>query len=237
MDEPAYEAVSAYPDGESTVSRLALAAREHGYGGITVRERTGNERAAYDPAAVGDRYGIDVVDGVEIRADSPQSASASIETVRSSHTLVIIRGSETLNRFVAEQPRVDVLSRPMADGDVDHVTVKAAVHNGVRLEFDFDAVLRTQGGRRVRALSALRKLRELVRAYDAPYVVSATPTSHLELRAPRELAALGAVVGFSRAEIEAGLAEWGRLAERNRDRRSEAFIEPGVREGRYDENA
>lgn len=237
MGEPAYEAVSPHPGGESTVSRLALVAREYGYGGIAVRERTGDGRTTYDPAAVRERFGIDVVRGIEVRAESPASASGAIGNYRSSHTLVIVRGSRTLNRFAAERPRVDVLSRPMADGDVNHVTVKAAAHNGVRLEFDFGPVLRTEGGRRVRALSALRKLRELVREYDAPYVVSAAPASHLELRAPRELAALGDVVGFTRSEIEAGLAEWGRLAARNRDRRSEAFIEPGVREGKYDEDA
>jgi len=70
------------------------------------------------------------------------------------------------------------------NGDVNHVLVKAAVENGVRLEFDLSGVLRESGGRRVRIIQSLRKLREIVNHYDAPYVVSVDPTSHLELRAP-----------------------------------------------------
>jgi ribonuclease P/MRP protein subunit RPP1 len=85
-------------------------------------------------------------------------------------------------------------------------------------------------------LSDLRKLREIVFQYDAPYVVSAAPESHLHLRAPRELRAVGETIGFDREDVERGLAEWGRLAARNRERLSESFIEPGVERGRYEED-
>jgi len=59
--------------------------------------------------------------------------------------------------------------------------------------------------------------------------VSADPRSHLGLRAPRELTGLGEAIGFDAEDIEAGLAEWGTLVERNRERESETYIEPGVR--------
>ena len=112
---------------------------------------------------------------------------------------------------------------------------KAAARNDVRVEFDLGSVLRATGGSRVRAIRDLRLLRKLVRKYDVPFVVSATARSHLELRAPRELVAVGETVGFSRAEIERGLREWGAIAERTRTIRSESFIEPGVRRGPYEE--
>jgi ribonuclease P/MRP protein subunit RPP1 len=119
----------------------------------------------------------------------------------------------------------------MEGGDVNHVLAKAAARNGVRLEFSFRRVLRASGGDRVQAIGDLRKLRELVENYEVPYVVSADPRSHLHLRAPRELQAVGEVVGFSADQVEAGLAEWGRLAARNRERTSDSFVEPGVRLG------
>jgi ribonuclease P/MRP protein subunit RPP1 len=61
-----------------------------------------------------------------------------------------------------------------------------------------------------------------------PFVVSADAHSHLQLRAPRELYAVGETVGFDREMVETGLAAWGDIAARNR-RRAETFIEPGVR--------
>lgn len=234
-----YEAVRAYPDGESTAARFALTASEYDFSGIVVRNAPeagileGDDNGP-TREQITEEYGIDIVDTVEIRAEDPSAASARVKDRREEHPVIVVRGSRALNRFACEEPRVDVLARPMADGDVNHVLARAAKRNGVRFEFDFGRVLRLSGGRRVQALSDLRKLREIVCYYDTPYVVSATPESHLELRTPRELLALGEVIGFTREQIEAGLAEWGRLAARNRERLSESFIESGVKEGRYE---
>jgi len=224
-----YEAVQAYPDGDATVARFAKTASEYGYDGVVVRNH-GDESPEYDRRAVTDRYGVDVVDGVEVRATDPSRASGFVGHYRDSKTVVAVHGGTTaINRFAVEQPAVDVLAHPMAgDGDVNHVVAKEAAENGVRLEFAFGRVLRADGGERVRALGDLRKLRELVAEYDVPYVVSGGPTSHLELRAPRELGAVAEVAGFGAETVTEGLREWERLAERNRFRTSEAFVEPGV---------
>ncbi|WP_372910638.1 RNase P subunit p30 family protein [Salinigranum sp.] len=234
-----YEAVYATPGGDTTVARYAHTAGRYGYDGVVVRDTGGEGVGEGDLDRVRERFGADVVDGVEVVADTPESAAGAVGAHRGSRTLLLVRGgTDALNRFAVEQERVDVLTRPFdGDGDVNHVLVKAARDNGVRLEFDLGPVLRLDGGRRVKALRKLRKLRELVEAYDAPYVVSATPRSHLQLRAPRELDALGEVLGFEAEGVRAGLREWGRLAERNRHRLSDSFIAPGVERGRYEEDA
>ena len=225
-----YEAVHARPDGASTVSRLALTAAEYGFDGIVVRNH-GDADHETDLDAVRDEFGVDVVDGVEVRADDPSRASGYVGNYRPERTLVCVHGgTPALNRFAVEQPAVDVLADPMVDdGDVNHVLAKEAKRNGVRIEFSLRRVLRAQGGQRVRAVGDLRKLREIVDHYDVPYVVSADPHSHLQVRAPRELKAVGEAIGFDAEAIERGLAEWGRLATRNRERQSDSFVEPGVR--------
>ncbi|WP_336038169.1 RNase P subunit p30 family protein [Halobacterium yunchengense] len=233
-----YEAVHAHPDGDSTVARFAATAASVGYDGVVVRSDA-DARPKYDREAVVDEYGVDVVDGVELAADDRSHASGAVGHLRQSATVLVVRGGTPgLNRFVAESPRVDVLAGPMrGDGDVNHVVVKAAERNAVHLEFDLSRVLRASGGERVQALRGLRKLRELVEHYDAPYVVSVDPASHLHLRAPRELLAVGEEVGFTRGQIRAGLEAWGGIAERNRHRQSGEFIAPGVQRGRHEEDA
>lgn len=228
-DRP-YAAVHARPDGDSTVARLAKTAAEYGFGGVVVRNH-GGAPASYDPAEVAETYGVDVVTGVEVRADDPSTASGYVGNHRQDHEIVAVHGGDpTINRFAVEQPAVDVLAHPMAgDGDVNHVLAKAAVENGVRLEVSLASVLRDAGGSRVRAIAGHRKLAELIEEFDAPYVVSGDPHGHLELRAPRELVAVGEVLGMDADRLADGLAEWGRLAERNRERQSDAFVEPGVR--------
>ena len=228
-----YEAVYAHPDGEATAARQVKTAAEYGFDGVVVRTR----EAEYDPGALAERHGIDVVRGAEIDAADPQGASGAVGNFRSDCTLLLVRGgTDAVNRFAVEQDRVDVLTRPFdGGGDVNHVLVKEAIDHDVRIEFDLGPVLRDDGGTRVRRLRKLRKLRELVDDFGAPYVVSAAPESHLRLRAPRELAAVGERIGLGAEELREGLAEWGRLAARNRERTADSFISPGVREGRYDE--
>ena len=228
-----YEAVYGHPEGDVTSARQVKTAAEYGFEGVVVRTR----EAEYEPGALADRHGIDVVRGVEIDSQDPQGASGAVGNHRDDCTVLLVRGgTDALNRFAVEQNRVDVLTRPFdGEGDVNHVLVKAAIDHDVRIEFDLGAVLRDDGGTRVRRLRKLRKLRELVEYFDAPYVVSATPTSHLRLRAPRELAAVGEQIGLGAEAVRDGLAEWGRLAARNRDRTSDSFISPGVRRGRYEE--
>ena len=227
-----YEAVHAHPDGDATVARLAETAAEYGYDGVVVRNH-GDALPDYDPETVTEAYGVDVVDGVEVRADDPSRASGYIGTHRDDRTIVAVHGGTgAINRFAVEQPAVDVLAHPMAgDGDVNHVLAKEAAENRVRLELSLRRVLGADGGERVRALRDLRKLWDLVTEFGAPYVVSADPAGHLHLRAPRELTAVAGTVGFDAGDIEAGLAEWGRLADRNRVRASDRVVEPGVYRG------
>jgi len=231
-----YEAIHAHPDGDATVSRQAQTAAAYGFDGVVVRNHS-DSRGSYDAEAIATEYGVDVVTGLEIRAPDPEHASGAVGNARSAETIVVIHGgSAPMNRFAVENEKVDVLAHPMAgNGDINHVIAKAATQNGVRLECNFTPVLQHSGGRRVRAIQSLRKLRELIEYYETPYVVSADPHSHLELRAPRELIALGEQLGFSAAWIENGLAEWGRLATRNRTIDSPSFIEPGVTRGQYHE--
>jgi ribonuclease P/MRP protein subunit RPP1 len=224
-----YEAIHARPDGASTVSRMALTAAEHGFTGIVVRNH-GDTPASFDPASIREEFEIDVVTGVEIRADSPGQAGSFVGSQREDTTIVAIHGGDpAINRFAVEQPKVDVLAHPMADeGGFNHVLAAEAVENDVYVEFNFSDVLRSSGGSRVQALQDMRRLREVIEAYDVPFVVSADPRSHLEFRAPRELRAVGEEIGFSPEQIDIGLEAWDEIAARNRERLSDSFVQPGV---------
>mgnify|MGYP000249888554 CR=1 FL=1 len=152
-----YEAAHARPDGESTVARLALTAAEYGYDGLVVRNH-GDAPAEYDRNALAETYGIDVVDGVEIRTDDPSRASGFVGNHRDRRTVVVVHGGTVeMNRFAVEQPAVDVLAHPLSeDGDVNHVIAKSAAENGVHIEWSLRDVLRADGGRRVEAIRGLR---------------------------------------------------------------------------------
>jgi ribonuclease P/MRP protein subunit RPP1 len=225
-----YGAVHARPDGDSTVARMAATAADCGFEGVVIRNH-GGAPADCDAGRIADHYGVDVVDGVEIRAEDRSRAGGFLGSHRPDTTVVVIHGGDPdLNRFAVESERVDVLAHPMAgDGDVNHVLAEAAAAHGVALEADLSPVLRSSGGRRTRAIADLRKLRDLIEHAGAPHVVSADARSHLHVRTPRDLLAVGEAIGLDRAWIESGLREWGEIAARNRERLSEAYVASGVR--------
>jgi ribonuclease P/MRP protein subunit RPP1 len=191
-----YEAVLAHPAGSSTVARLAATAAEYGYAGLVIVNPP-DAQPAYDPAAVAEAYEVDVVEGRTLEPSNPAEASGALGHHRPETTVLALRGGgDGLNGHAARQGRLALLASPLADGGtVDDVLVKAAAQPGVRLAVDLGPVLRSSGDERTRSIAGLRKLRELIEDADAPYVVTAGATSHLELRAPREIAAVAAVAG------------------------------------------
>ncbi|MFW6449313.1 MAG: RNase P subunit p30 family protein, partial [Halobacteriota archaeon] len=198
-------------------ARLAAKAADIGYGGIVVRNAA-NLPAQPAVETIAEHASIDVVPGVELEPDVPDDASGALPGLRRSYPIVAVAGGSTrMNRFVASQRHVDVLVRPITpDGPfLAPGTATTAAENDVAIELPFGP-LRSRGGRRVRYLQRLRALWRVVDHAKAPYVVSARPTSHLAIRGPRQLEALGAVVGIPEDAIDRGLARWGRLAERNR---------------------
>lgn len=229
-----YEAVRPHPDGRSTPARYAATAARYGFDGVVVRATTADVGGP-DYGRIGDEYGVDVVDAVELQPEDPEHAGGAVGNARPDHTVVLLRGGTPgLNRFAVENPKVDVLTAPLRDGgDLNHVIVRTAAENDVHVEVDLSRTLRRTGGRRVTALQNLRKLIDLIDAYDAPFVVSAAPETHLDLRAPRELAAVGETVGFGADRTREGLSAWKAIAERNRERQSEAYVADGVRRGPY----
>lgn len=235
VDSSMYEAVRAVPTGESTVARYAATAADYGFDGIVDRTPSDGSAAnrdemGYDADEIRDRYGVDVVEGVEIRATDPSRASGLLGSLRRSATVLMVRGgSAAMVQFAVRQDRVDVLTAPTAgDGSVDFAMAGEAAAHDVRVELDLGRVLRTSGGQRVRAVEDLERLWRVIDDRDVPYVVTGTPASHLQLRAPRELLAVGSLCGIDRGAVEAGLREWGRIATRNRNRLSGRVPSPGV---------
>ncbi len=225
-----YEA--ARPD-KATTARLAYTAAEYGYEGLIIRATPDTVEDVREVAA---DIPLDIGIGIELDPVDRQEASGAVNHYRSACDLLFVRGgSPTLNRFAVENARVDVLTAPMArNGDINHVIAKAAADHHVAIELRLAPVLRGRGGTRARAIRDRRKLMDILDATDAPYVVSADAHSHLQLRAPRALQALGEVIGLSETRIAAGLDRWGSLLKRARNRQSETYIEPGVRRGHPD---
>lgn len=221
-----YEAVAG--SEVSTPSRLALTVARSGYDGVIFRDGHGSET---DVEAIEELADLDVAVGHTVgRADS-DSLRRTVADLRSAVTVLLVAGgSVDRNRTAVELPKVDVLLRPMRDdGDMNHVLARAAAQHDVAVELDLGPVLTTGGAPRVAHIRNLIKLRDLLVDAGAPHVVSAGADSHFGVGAPRELAALGEVIGLGEDFVREGLRNWERIVTRNRDRLGDDWIAPGIR--------
>jgi len=95
-----YESVTAYPDGSSTVSRYAKTAASYGYDGLVVRTR----EADYDPNAISEAYGVDIVSGIEVIAETPDSIAGSVGNFREACTLLLVAAERTPGTGMRSKP-------------------------------------------------------------------------------------------------------------------------------------
>lgn len=232
-----YEAVHVSPDGQTTPARYALTAARHGYEGVILLA----DSPEWDPDRldrIAQRYDIDVRPGARLTFRDRGRIGGRLESIRSDVD-VLWAGSESpdISRVLARQERVDVLGWPLtADEELSHTVATTAKEHGIFIALDLGPILRATAGRRVAALGELDRLYTVLDHFEVPYVVSVNPTSHLELRAPRELRAVGEAIGLSTEAIDRGLRGWGDIIERSRRARDDTFIEPGIRRGSNETN-
>ena len=224
-----YAAVQAWPDGNSTVARFAAAADRFGFDGLVVRNHHDRRPPSITPDSR-ERSSTRVIPAIELHGESPAAMSGGVVEFRDTVPIVCLHGgTDRRNRFAVEQDRIDVLAHPFSEGGtINHILARSAAENAVHIEFNLRPVFRARGGRRVEAIRKLRTLHDVIRQYDAPYVVSSIPRDHLELRTPRACTALGSVLEIDPKWIETGLANWGRIAAKNAEIMDPTYVEPGI---------
>lgn len=217
------------PSDMSTIARFARVAERSGYDGLILR-RESKSPGETDLHAVSTATGLTIEQGKTIVATDRSQAGSEIATSRD-HAAVLIGEAETplLRHFLSGQHRLDVLRMDLTDvSSISHTTIARAADNGIFVEFDFGVLLRRTGTQRVNAIEAIQTLHRITEHSDAPYVVSATPESHVQLRGPRELTAVVEGIGLPGDMVTIGLQAWGNILARTARNRDDTFIEPGV---------
>jgi ribonuclease P/MRP protein subunit RPP1 len=196
--------VHAYPETETPAAELLSLARRYGYAGIAITN--------HDQFCEAQLTLPGLFTGVEIRTESVTELKRAVKHYWGKVALVVVHGgSEKINRAAVEHPRVDVLAHPCGEkgeGGLNHVLVRYAAANGVAIDFNLDALIHTRRADRARLLSKMREILRLVRKYHAPMLVTSHAHSLYELRAPREMIALAALIGLSSEEARAALSDF-----------------------------
>jgi len=200
-----FEFVHAAPETRTTPARMALTAARAGYDALVLRNHTdADDHLSFD---VPDDPAIPIHEGVEVRAENVEELHEDVRRAEREDAAVVVAhgGDESINR-AAVDAGVDLLAHPNRGRgrgrSFDHVLARDAAEAGVAVELSLAPVLRASGGERVEAIRGIHETLKFVRKYGTPFVITADPYTHLQLRAPRELRAVARLIGIEDDEFE-----------------------------------
>ncbi|MCK9630156.1 MAG: ribonuclease P [Methanoregula sp.] len=191
-------AVCPYPNGDSSVRRLALEAEALGFDSLV---------AIDTPSA---RYGeVEVRNGLFIRNAGMKDVIAQVKRAKDPTTVISVKaGDAGFNRGVVGLRGVHILRGVhAADRNAfDHVTAKMAADNRVAVDIDLSVIIAGRGIARQRAIQRYRDVLVLERRFEFPLTMSTYARSVLELRAVREVSGLCTLLGMDIPDVERAFA-------------------------------
>jgi len=225
LNDPYYDlGVHAYPEGGSSISRLALTAKKYGYAGICVA----NHQDFYLDSDAEKPEGVDIIPGIEVMAGNQNELRKQVDRYRKKVRVLAVHGGDpAINRAACEDERVDILTHP-ADGKtsgINHILAKLAADKHIAVAFELTPLICSKGGSRVRALSNYRTNLALLKKYGTPYVVISGALSHYDMRDVRAAIALCRLFGMSEKDAINGMSFYPSEILR---RRSPGYIMEGV---------
>ena len=203
---------------------MALTARNLGYNGIIICNS--DPTRIFMLAAAERVTGIEITVGAEVVASNVRALKSRIGTLRTRYPFLVVHGvTDEIVRIASEDPNVDLLVYPCESRrPLSIATAKAAKLNQVSIGFDLSPLIYLRGSQRARWLAAVSRNLQLVRKFELSPIITAGAKSHIDLRSPRDLAALAEVAGFGPEEAEEAMSRQGMLLAQN----SRHWVGPGV---------
>ncbi|MBR9682095.1 MAG: hypothetical protein GOV02_00280 [Candidatus Aenigmarchaeota archaeon] len=186
-------------EGESSLGQIIEFAEMFGFEGIVICDKPEVLNQLKEAIKLAEPK-IEVYAGVKIHAKNPQDMRNLINKCREEADVVIVAGGDyDINRAACENSKVDILSHPemgRIDSGLDEVSVKLAANNNVAIEINFGEILHGYRKGRSFVLSHIARNVMLCKEYGAHLILSSGARSKWDMRDPRELIAVGTVLGM-----------------------------------------
>lgn len=195
--------VHPYPEGDSTVRRMALEAHELGFDSIVTTK-----------GSHGEIEGIQVISGVVISVPAVREVISLINQVKRENRLIFVdAGEDGFNRSVISLKGVNILRKlhKTSRHSFDHVTARIAAEKGVAIDLDLRPLIHLRGNIRQKVLQRYQDIVRLHRRYEFLVTISSNAHSILDQRSKRDVTLICALFGMEEREVDEALATIGRL--------------------------
>ncbi len=177
---------------------------------------------------------VDFVSRIDLRPRTQNELMRQLRRLRRKFEVIcVFCENKEIARQAAKDRRVDLLNFPSLDFRrrfFDRAEAELASNSLAALEVDVKPLLVLEGPSRIRLLSNLRRETAIAREFRVPIVVSSGAQGEIQLRKPREMAALTFLFGLDEASaLETVSQNPAAIVERNREKLSRRFVAPGIR--------
>ncbi len=187
-----YESIVRLPDEKDSLAEFAIAAKGFGYSGIALIDL---KKKIVDKNKLPMDFSL--CSAVRI-SGKPSKIRDEIRKYKDSSDILIVAGvDEDVTRASVEIEGLDILMQPVK---FNNVLGKIASDNSVAIGFNVGSIIRLRGEPRARELRIMRTNLMYARKYGLSMVLTCQPSSSFDLRAPREMAALGGIFGMTPKE-------------------------------------
>ena len=124
-----------------------------------------------------------------------------------SNYISCLGGDLKINRFVCENYKIDVLSRPYykrRDSGMNHVLAKEAAKNNVAIELCFRDILNNHLRYRANVIASFKEILMFHRKFKFPLILTTDSKSLYDIRSTRDIVAFFKSIGFNDKEIYNG---------------------------------
>lgn len=186
-----------YPEGDSSLRRMAVEAGELGFDSIVVPDGT--------PFIYS---GVRVIPAVLIAEESVRAVSGQLRKRGGGQSLVMVNAGENgFNRAVLNLKGVHMLRNLYLTRrqSFNHVCARLAADRGVAIDLDLYPVIHAAGRTRQRVLVRFGELIRLYSRYRFPLTISSNARSVLDLRSVEEITLLCSLFGMEEDDVRAAL--------------------------------
>jgi ribonuclease P/MRP protein subunit RPP1 len=184
-----------YPEGDSSLRRMALEARELGFDQVVATGGSGEFPG--------------VLRGTIITAPSVKEVISTLQGIpRGEGVVMVTSGDLAFNRAVIGLRGVRVLRglHRSPKGAFNHVAAREAEAKGVAVELDLSPLVEIRGVQRQRVISRYRELLDLHRRYHFPFTLASNARSILAQRPVRDMVFLARLFGMEEGEVTGALS-------------------------------
>lgn len=179
-----------FPEGDSTLQRMAMAARECGFDTLIATSHPSCEM-----------HGVRILEGVIVFEGTMKAVTTAIRQKKRA-IIGVAAGDATFNRSLLKTRGVHLicdLHRSQRNA-FDQVAAKLAAENRTAVHLDISQIIACRGHSRQKVLTRYRELLILQRKYGFSFAIGSGARSILGQRNVREIVLLTALFGMTEEE-------------------------------------